>query len=715
PEISFDESRVDLGEVFISENPITSEYAINVKNDGLKELRISNIHLEHYDDIIIQYLYKHPFFGTAWKTIGGILNPSYSILPEGILENELRLVFTPTDSKYLNTPYRNKVIFKTNYGTYSANLNIVANYSLPPVFTVMTDSIYHIVNSNDTIADKVVLGNIEGQANLKYSVSLDYQRVSSVSSSLSTAVNNSVLSSVGIDEEKVALQNVNDEEFYRVLSYENNLAADSRLGFNGLYIFSAGTAFTAPEEGFKLSHVQTWYVPDTMLDSDIDIEIRAGADIQTAAIIHTQTVQHSITETDGAGSLLTYELDKEITLLPYERFYVIFSYPIEVLYPQGFAQVDDSELTKTFYVYDGIDTWIDLSATSFNKAHYIIRAAQKDAENLQWIEIDEPIGVVAKGGTKDLTFKMFPKNVPSANNNVNLIISTNDPINISESVNVVLRINQGPEVVIEDEYSVREADTLNVVIPVVDIEGDEVASVKLAKDYGTASLSYANGEAKFNYIPTYDDQGVNIFEIETTDALGLTSIHLLNVDVENVNRAPVVIDDSNIIINSDSPEYKKDYTSIFQELDGQEMTFTAEIENEKIAELFISENGIVVKPIKTGFTRLNLTATDIDGASVSLVKVVIVNALLNEDEILSTKWGVNPNPVDDVLRIEFQGLIDSDVNIKIFTLDGVLVKYIEETENNNLIKTPINDLASGVYLLELSNSEGKSIKKMIKK
>ena len=714
PKIVFEEDIIDLGEVFISENPLTSERFINIKNGGLKELKIRNIHLEHEDDIEMYFLYKHPFFGARWEKLGGLRDPSYTIYPEEELKEELKIVFTPSNTKYLNSPYRNKVILTTNYGTYKANLVITADYSLPPVFTVNTDSIYHVVNNNDTISDKLILQNIEGLADLRYSVALDYQRVSTLSSTLSTAVNNAELTSASVDNSLVAPSSVNEEEFYRVLSYENNLAADSRLGFNGAFIFSAANAFMAPEDGFKLTHVQSWYVPGEILESDIEIEIRAGATLEEATIIHTQTVHHSVSELDDAGSLLTFELDKPITLLPYERFYVIFSYPQEATYPQGFAQIDNEILTNTFFVFDGNDSWIDLAITSFEKARFIIRAAQKEAENLHWIEVDELEGTVAKGGTKDLTFKMYPKNAPTIDNNVVFVISTNDPMNQQENVRLVLRINQGPQAVFADNYSVREMDTLKVIIPIVDVEGDKIVSVKLLGDNETATLTYNNGEATFIYIPTYDDQGVNTFEIETVDNVGKTSSNQFSVDVENVNRAPVVIDDSNVLIDTDNIEYKRDFTQIFEELDGQSMTFTAEIENTEIAELFISESGIVVKPVKTGFTRLHLTATDEDGAMVNEDKVVVVNALLSDEEILASQWSVSPNPVDNILRIELGNMNDTDIEINIFNSAGVLVKSIEKTEYNRVINQPINGLDSGIYFVELINSEGKSINKMMK-
>jgi len=714
PKIKFSKDTIDLGPVFISENPATIERFINISNVGVKKLQVRDIHLENNDDIKIQYLYTHPIFGASWKNIDLAHSPSYEIEPEGSLNEELKIVFTGTKEKYLTTPYSNKVIFKTNYGTYKAEILIKAEYQLPPAFTVDKNKIYTIVNGEESVTNKVILGNVEGKADLDYSVVLDYKRVSDEVTDLSKAVNTAELTSLKISEKPIASVNSVNEEFYKVLSYENNIQADSRLGFNGEFIFSAATAFVAPEDGFKLTHVQTYYVPGEVLESDIKIEIRAGSDLGEAPIIHTQTVHHSVSEKDDTGSLLSFELDEDITLLPYERFFVIFSYPQEAVYPQGFAQIEDEILTNTFYVYDGQGSWVDLSITSFNKARLMIRAVQKDATNLKWIEVLEPEGGVAKGTSKDLNFTVYPNNLPLVDNSVDLVISTNDPLNPEEKVAVTIRGNQGPQAQFEYEYRVREADTLNVSIPIVDVEGDAITSVKLAEDYNNVTLSYADGIAKVKYIPTYDDQGLNTFGIETKDDLGLVAINNFEVDVENVNRAPIVIDSTNVVIDTDNLQYKADFLDLFEELDGQAMTFTAEIEDTETAEIYISDKGIVVSPVKTGFTKLHLSATDIDGASVSTTKVVVVNALLSNDELLAAKWGIYPNPVDDELRIELHGLSNDDVTVRILDLSGKLVKYFDKQNYNDIISHSVSDLESGIYIVEVSNIDGKSTHKMIK-
>ena len=91
-----------------------------------------------------------------------------------------------------------------------------------------------------------------------------------------------------------------------------------------------------------------------------------------------------------------------------------------------------------------------------------------------------------------------------------------------------------------------------------------------------------------------------------------------------------------------------------------------------------------------------------------------MNALLSVEEILAKKWSVYPNPVNDELRISVNGLEDKSLLVRIFDQTGSLVKSFEtEVENNNITES-VSGLSNGVYVVELSGKEGKSVNKMIK-
>lgn len=63
----------------------------------------------------------------------------------------------------------------------------------------------------------------------------------------------------------------------------------------------------------------------------------------------------------------------------------------------------------------------------------------------------------------------------------------------------------------------------------------------------------------------------------------------------------------------------------------------------------------------------------------------------------NTKWFIYPNPAKDVLMIE--GL-DEVKTVKMYNFQGVLV------QKSNQKTIPLNDLSSGIYILEVENTEG---------
>ncbi|MEN8137556.1 MAG: S8 family serine peptidase [Bacteroidota bacterium] len=689
---------------------------IVISNDGKRPLEVTGFQLEHNKDIKVEYLVKGNFWTRdEWVLITPSTTdvPVYSINTESTWSGKIRLTLNPVREEYLTVDYTNNLIIETNYGEGTFNLPIRADYKRPPVFKLDKDSIYNLITTDDVVTDEFRIGNRYGKSDLKYQIEIDYTRDEVALSSIVPFSANAELMSADVTNMSTVPYSSNEETFYNVLSYENNTVADTRLGFGGAYTFSAATAFTAPDEGFKLSHVQTWYVAGTLLNADIQIEIRTGSDIASAKVVHTQTVSNSVDAEDDTGSLLTFELSEPIVLLPYERFYVVFTYPIEAEYPLGVAEIKNSDLYKTFFVFDG-QSWIDLKATDFKEYHYMVRAAQKEYESMQWLELSNAEGIVNPGERETINITMYPDRVAYAQNEVKLNISTNDPVNPEGDVKVILRRNQSPALELTDELKVLEGDTLRAEIKVVDVEGDAISHVKFNKEYKQASISYENGILSFEYRPDFDSQGDNEFEINTRDALGIEGVQTFNVEVYNVNRAPVVVDDSSIQLNYENPIYKTSGYKIFNDPDGQEMTFTTSVDDESIARMYLAGDNIIIEPLKVGFTRFHITAVDEEGEANSVTKTVVVNNVLGMDDLLAHKWEIYPNPVADDLIISLHGLDDKLITVNIYDVSGAVVKSFTSDVNNKELRKSVKELNSGIYMVELIGEEGKSINKMIK-
>jgi len=80
-----------------------------------------------------------------------------------------------------------------------------------------------------------------------------------------------------------------------------------------------------------------------------------------------------------------------------------------------------------------------------------------------------------------------------------------------------------------------------------------------------------------------------------------------------------------------------------------------------------------------------------------------------ENKNLSDVIFLHPNPVDEFLKINSQGLILT--KIEIFSILGGKVKEF----NPNIKAIYLGDLSRGIYLIKIYSEKGYTVKKLIKK
>ncbi|MCK5908078.1 MAG: T9SS type A sorting domain-containing protein, partial [Flavobacteriales bacterium] len=702
-----------FGEVMVS--PITKFYSkeFNITNTGSARMIVGRLELEHNVDAVLQAQVYDRAGKILWVDLPSTYVPrDFDIEPFKSV-GPFRILLSPENSNFLNRPYTNKLKMRTDFGARKTEFNITADYSLPPLVTVDKTEISHVSFDNSLIYDNVKLGNINGDSELKYSISLDYNRETIAPSFIETAFVSGELNVIKKTISASAnIQSVKEETYNRILAYDLESAPNNAIGLGGDSELTVATSFTAPEDGFKLSNVQTWFIPESLRSTDIKIEIRVGNNIDDSTVQLSQEFNYTTVEDDDSGVLLDIQLEEPVLLMPYEKFHIVFTYPGGLKTPQGAVTVVDKP--NTFFIHY-INDWFDLQELQgFGAVGFMVRAAEKEAENLNWLEISDIEGVVEKGTEKSINITLYPERSRRANNDVVMTFSTNDPINETLDLSVHLRINQGPEIEARDDYSVFENDTLNISFEVIDVEGNGIKKVTM-QEYANTSFNYSNGKVNFKYMPTYSDAGTHTFEVSTEDDLGVESINSFNVEVVNVNVAPLVINTDNIIIDKEAPQYKSNFNNIFSDPDNGEMIFTAEIiGNKEVAKVFMSGDEFIVSPLKTGFSKVELTALDSDGDKTTTVKVIVVNALLSVEELLAKKWSVYPNPVNEELRISVNGLKDKSLSVRILDQSGAVVQTFEAEVENNAIIESVSGLSSGVYLIELKGKEGRSVNKMIK-
>lgn len=129
--------------------------------------------------------------------------------------------------------------------------------------------------------------------------------------------------------------------------------------------------------------------------------------------------------------------------------------------------------------------------------------------------------------------------------------------------------------------------------------------------------------------------------------------------------------------------------------------------------------------VTTTYTlTVTATATGCSKSDAVLVTVTPSPPSVNDDSngngnatlVLGTNYNVFPNPMNDVLNISSQSLINGELNIKLYNeLGQVVYEKLVNVENQVLnMQIPTESLAHGIYFLNILNGEAKLSYKVVK-
>ncbi|TLX78384.1 choice-of-anchor D domain-containing protein [Labilibacter sediminis] len=606
---------------------------------------------------------------------------------------------------------------------------VSAVFSLPPVVGYPSEGIDIYAENANHVEDSVLtINNTQGSTTLTYNIEIEFERAvkedpvpapSSRTVIGTPAYNQKQINTFATPELKSGIVPLfNYDDYNRILEFEDATYSTQTIGYGGSQEFYAGTGFFAPEDGFNLTHVMTWYSWSEVLESNIEVIIMGGADnLQDATVLHSQTYRHIADKASSTGEYITIELDEAQLLFPNEKFFIVFRYEMAVGYPQGTTTISNGIL-KRYYFGNG-DIYFDLAEQGYNDMALMMKAAELEAGSNVWAILNsEPTGTIAKNESKTFSLSFVAQFAKQGINTANFIINSNDPYNSKVSVPLTLTHNQGPQYADGNKvfYSIQETDTLNYTLVVTDKEGDDF-TLTIPEEYPYVHYTIDGSEVDIQFTPDYDGAGIHTIEVIGEDQHGNVNVFTLQVTVDNVNRAPVEeVEIGEQIIAMEMEEgliiYLNDHII---DPDGDEITYKLSYENTDVVEMLHTGSTAVFMPIKLGYANISVVAFDPMGAKLETSFPAFIEHRIGIDEIELGDVVLYPNPAQNQL---FLSIKDVDINIETFKImdaTGQVVLIPQVSDNESKMALNISSLSPGLYMLQLETKEGVLVKKFIKR
>ena len=513
--------------------------------------------------------------------------------------------------------------------------------------------------------------------------------------------------------------------------------------------FYAATRYEAPAEGFNLTHLYFVGTVGDLENVDIEASVILGNDVTATEKTIGHGKIHIVKEEpreDGSyqGAARMLEFDNPIYINPADTFYVVLKYPVGYKSSAMMATKDgDMETNRYMAHLKSLGGWVDIEtlyddAYSYGAFGYFMTCIEKE-KGEPWIKLlnEKKEGEIAPGDAIPVEFEVNAKSAYFAKNNkATLVVKSNDPYNKLYSYHIYLDKNAAPVITApEGETTVPEASKAMVPVTVADAEG-EAFTVSLNDADGIASVeSYANedgtqegisesngtytveagGSLKLNValVPDYGTAGKHTFTVNAKDESGNVSSAVVNYNVEHTNRAPKYVGPADLALKGGETSAQYYFADFFEDADGDAMTFSAQIADPSLAELYQSGNGIIIAAKQvSGSTKINVVATDANGASTTGVIALTVDAATGITNVVAgaSKGDVTVNGDAENGNLNVTIGADADkVVLSVYSNAGQLMaqKTLQNVHAGDKASVALGKVAAGVYHL-VANVDGKT-------
>ena len=483
--------------------------------------------------------------------------------------------------------------------------------------------------------------------------------------------------------------------------------------------YKAATYFVAPETGFNLTHIYTAASIGTLDGAEIQFQVIKGENVNEGAVLGGGTIKLDKQPNPQQGRFMVVALDKPIYLNPGEKFFIAAIYPKGVEYPAYLCVKEEGYVSNRYMGWQEGYGWFDAAALfkdQYGSLGYILTGIEQTPGS-PWISMltTELEGELGVGESKTIQVKLSAATAPmDKDNKAVLVINSNDPEQEEVNYPIYLDKNVAPVVTVPSTpLYVKEGETKTIDVEVIDQEGESF-TVEVRDELGAATLQnlvieQGVGVASVALAPNYDMAGENKFVLVATDESGNQSATVYNYFVENVNRAPEVIEMGKMEVAKGSASAVVEYASLFTDPDEDELTYSVSVSKQGIVEVYDAAGSILLYGKEFGEVEVTVTATDEAGAKAENKFVVeVVKEVGIDSTELEGAVSVYPNPVVDKAHVTCRFDAAAEITYRLFNANGAVVYMDTASDNGEVHVIDMEGFASGVYYLEIT-SEGETV------
>ncbi len=500
--------------------------------------------------------------------------------------------------------------------------------------------------------------------------------------------------------------------------------------------FYAATRYTAPAEGFNLTHLYFVGTVGDLTNVDIEATVILGNDVSAKkrqighGKIRVEKEEKSSQTGSYNGEARMLRFDEPVFINPGDTFYVVLKYPAGYATSAVMASKDGEMETNRYMAYlNSFGGWVDIEelydeAYSYGAFGYFMSCIEHE-EGEPWIKMltDKTEGTLQVGETLPVTFQMKSAGTYfEKGNQATLVLHTNDPTQKVVNYHITLDRNAAPTVTLpKGTPTVSEGDTVYVSLTATDADGDDY-TLSLSDDSGIASIATAtaaDGSADVTLTggtvsvkggktatiglalaPDYETAGNHTATIVTLDAGGNRRETDLTYHVDHTNRAPIFYGATSLDIVAGQTTGKYEIYDFFEDPDYDDLAFTVTVGDSRYAEVYTSETGFVLQGKRVGQTTLTLAAADTTGAKTTAVIDLRVVSATGIDDATVSKGDISVS--DDGSTVTIGKDADKAV-ISLYDNGGKLIarEELHDVKAGQTVSLPTDGITPGVYHLSV--------------